>query len=193
MSPSKRPPEPYEWSGIPDVLGYIRGARVWKIEDTSDGPLLRSVVRPVFWVPGKPVEAHCEPFGPGGRGLVISSFGGVRHVEHVAPCQQPPQPECRCGVWGTYDYMKVDAWQTNRWRPGRRNNSLVDGRLVGGAIQAWGRVVEGGVGFRAQFAQPIVLSYQGFWGKKGRGMVEQLAERYDLPISDRLPTFDKPE
>lgn len=186
MSPSRPQPEPFLWSGIPDVLGYIRGARVWAIREVDDEPRLFSVVRNVRWVPGEEVVASCDPQGPGG---IIVTRDGVRRYE---PCEQSPQPECRCGIWGVYDYRKVDY--ARHWRPGRTAQSWgINARLVGGGVEAHGRVVEGQVGFRAQFARPIVLSYAGGWSKKWRGLVERLAIAYDLPIADGMPTFDKPE
>ena len=185
MSPSKPRPDPYVWSGIPDVLGYIRGARIWRIKEVDGAPRLLSVVRDLIWQPGEQVAAECLPYGPGGS--VITPPG----MPFFLPCKESPQPKCRCGVWGTYDYQATDHYR--HWKPGRDPNQTLGGRLVGGGIEAHGRVVEGRIGFRAQFARPIVLSYSGGWGKKWRTLVERVAIAYDLPIADQMPTFDKPE
>lgn len=180
--PRKSQPAPeHEWSGTPDLIGHIEGARVWRLN--KDGDRLLSVVRDIIWEPGGRLESECLPQGAGG----LQYKGG----QWATPCETPPQPACRCGLWGVYDFNETD--QRSAWKPGRRSRWTGDAKtaFIGGAIQGWGRVVEGRIGFRAQYARILLLTRQGYEDEPQ--VIEKLAEIYQAPIVDRMPTFKKPE
>lgn len=177
-----RIPAPYQWDDTPDVLGKIEGARVWRIGEHG----LVSVVRGVLWKPGETLEARCLWIGPGPAPRPPRLL-----VEGYRPCAQVPQPDCSCGIWGAYDYRKVQV--AVHWRPGKvMPIGEPPPRLIGGAIAAHGRVVEGKIGFRAQYANVTMLSYEGF-SKDERSIVDELAEKYAVPVVSHMPKFKKPE
>lgn len=86
---------------------------------------------------------------------------------------QAPEPWCSCGFWvlSTLDQLE--------------DHLTVMPHMVVGAVMGWGKVVQHGeVGWRAQYAKPLALLDLKM-GRKNRGLAQEVAKAYRLPIFER--------
>jgi hypothetical protein len=88
-----------------------------------------------------------------------------------------PQQGCGCGFWATYDpryYHHYMAYSTQLPDPDSRgcSNRWVPGTATQGSIKAFGRVILGTKGFRAE-----KVEIEALWGKGGK----RAAEFYGVP------------
>jgi hypothetical protein len=119
---------------IPDHVSPVVGYRVWYRDATGR---LRSGTGEE-WLPGRALAAKCL------MGMV--GFGGFRFPGIAANCpiqdHESPADGCSCGVYAAKNYAQL------------QNMIGVAGHEVRGEVYLWGRVVEHGAGYRAQFAYP---------------------------------------
>lgn len=130
----------------PHVKGKVLGFRAWSL----DGYQLTSVaIQSSAWKIGAN-EATCRrsavglPFFPPGY---LQSLG-LPEPEPTPPPErhEAPQHGCECGLY---------AYHAPFWSMAPEG----DGVSVYGAVLAWGRVQVHHDGFRAQYAEPVVLAY----------------------------------
>jgi hypothetical protein len=134
-------PMPAPLAPEPDRLtGKIIGYRGW----TLDGYRLRSANHHQhggFWNIG-PNRAECRIEA---RRAFLGSTG--RPVDAAPAGHAAPHRDCECGLYAYFDVR-------------RENNPHGFGpELVWGAVAAWGRVEVHASGFRAEYAEPVVLGY----------------------------------
>lgn len=99
--------------------------------------------------------------------------GGARPAKCFAiRGHEAPHSDCRCGYAGLYalpDEPDLPAPET-----------------VWGAVVAWGRIVEGERGFRAQFARPVaLLDCENPLDRRKVRRVARAAESYEIPLLER--------
>ena len=114
----------------------VRGWRAWTVTETAGGLRLGSVLFDHVWLPGEPAAAACrrdeDPF-----------------AAKVGP-HEVGSSDCRCGFYAACD--PVDALS---YLHGRNEPATVC-RILG-EVALWGRVLEGGAGWRATLAYPVHL------------------------------------
>jgi hypothetical protein len=125
---------------IPDHVSPIVGYRVWYRDATGR---LRSM-NGEEWLPGLALAAKCLVGMVGFGGFRIPDIANRPIQDHEAPADG-----CACGVYAAKSYEQLQGMIG------------VAGNEVRGEVYLWGRVVEHGAGYRAQFAYPknFVLQY----------------------------------
>ena len=113
------------------VADPIRGWRTWRIED--EGQLFGSTGR--LWTPGTNTAA-CH----GDHGVVLRVLDDMFAAEGIKIPDHQVEPWCTCGFYAH--------------KSPNRATGIYD---VGGVIEAWGRVLLGETGFRAQYAKIVAL------------------------------------
>lgn len=148
----KSRPEPVKRTG--KALGF----RSWKLEGYS----LKSANEHFGgWKVDEPTEAVCK--GGGGAaslrwlqqvyGLTPNQlrthYGINVPDEEPPPTHDAPHPDCQCGLYALHapEFM-------SRWHQG-------EPLMVHGAVLGWGRMEVHHEGFRAQYAQPVMLTFDG--------------------------------
>lgn len=144
---------------VPDVAGPIIGYRCW--HTTSRLPLLLSNFNAELWRPGDVLQALCH-----------KQFD--RGPNHHSPIR-----DCTCGIYAYSDpYQAAMDWATSDCSTGHTDCPVCDERasrlVIAGRIEAWGRVVPGTEGFRAQYAR-ISAIFQS-------PLAERVAEIYGVPV-----------
>lgn len=137
-----------------------------------------------FWGRGTN-EAKCEAGGArsqilGGGGLWSSGWTFYDEPKVKKP-HHAPENGCTCGLHAYHEVTVSDG-------PGPFAGEALQ---VVGAIQAWGRMEVHSNGFRAQYAEVVVLGYNENWPLKAIELVKELARSYEVdcvPIG-RLQAF----
>lgn len=115
-------------AAAPDYAAPVIGWRTWLVDDSGPEARLSSVVRDSAWPVGEPILAAC-------------TWGSISHP--------PPGRGCRCGIHAARDVAEA-AFHAEL--------PSVAGMPLGiGLVALWGRVVEGGAGWRASAAYPESL------------------------------------
>lgn len=118
---------------------------------------LRSMSRNHRWEAGKNV-AECRP-----RQTLADHASYRRHTA--------PREECECGFYGWHEVEELDPR---------------DGTRVLGAFRAWGRIAVHNDGFRAQYAEPVVLSIpEATMTISQVHRMDRVAREYGLPLVRR--------
>lgn len=160
------------------VIGY----RSWKL--TDEGVLCASGFKPEPWSPGV-FEATCKKHEYAAWQWE-NTYGGLHHAHYARllredvpqrPSGEPethvvPDHDCSCGIHARHD---LPDW-----------NGSDD--FVFGAVSAWGRVEVHADGFRAQYAQPVVLSYGPESTVRMLRRIEEYGRKHGLKVvpSDQL-------
>jgi len=123
---------PFEHQMVP---GTLRGFRSWRVDPM--GFQLQATNWPVVWHPGELV-AECQTDRL--RLLAMASLISydVQIDPHVAPVKG-----CTCGIYATHE-------------PGSRDTT----GIILGSIKAYGRIILGTEGFRAEKAQIEALAFR---------------------------------
>lgn len=129
------------------LTSKIIGYRGW----TLDGYKLRSANHQQhggFWNIG-PNKAQCRIEA---RRAFLSQgspwmLGALDVGQHAPPDHDAPHPDCECGLYAYFDVHREN------------NPHGFDTDLIWGAVAAWGRVEVHSSGFRAEYAEPVVLAY----------------------------------
>lgn len=138
---------------VPDAIGSIVGWRTWRLlmPQPRNGLLLQSVHTPTFWFPESVHEAEC---------LVERSL-------HPAP-----SGDCTCGFYSLKNTDFIDDPYTN---VAGMNYSHME---IMGEVEIWGRIIEGEIGYRSQFAK--IKSFSVSAG--GYAVYAPHLEKYNVPI-----------
>jgi hypothetical protein len=116
----------------PDLIEPIIGWRVWRISHRHNETRLASLVYRAEWPVREPLHARCG----------APSLGwGLSRRRHEAPSSH-----CACGLHGAR--WELLSREIRRDLLGRKP------RFVIGEVALWGTVVEGDLGWRAEFAYP---------------------------------------
>lgn len=178
---------------IPDGIEPLIGYRGWKVREVDGKPMLKAVSYEEYWPPGNvAAEAICSGRQPRAEitlhEIPEEDFANcAREIEELIQSwseqwsdpHEPPNESCRCGL-----YARLDR------------DEVVDGEVTG-QIEAWGKIVKGAYGFRAQYARIKGLylrgASHGFFGAFGNedeviearmAAIQPIADHYGVPILD---------
>ena len=177
---------------IPDGIEPLVGYRGWKVREVDGKPMLRAVTYDEFWPPGKvAAEALCSGRSPRTEitlhEIPAEDFAECERqitelvkkwAENWSDPHEPPNENCRCGLYA----------RLNR-------DEIADGE-VAGRIEAWGKIVKGPYGFRAQYARITGLYLRAHRGwftfdeenddalEARRAVLQPIADLYEVPILD---------
>lgn len=148
----------YNWHNsieIPDSIEPILAYRVWPVQ--PDNPLtLTSIATETQWPDEGPLKAQC---------LIHRVSFYMAEQKHTAPAKA-----CTCGIWALKDYHDVYSVTFNGYPK------------VFGMVFLWGRVIEGDVGYRAEFAKPAVFVKRHPPKVKKTSNLDDIAAKYNVPI-----------
>jgi hypothetical protein len=164
----------------PMVAGSLRGYRSWELRAQLEPTFLSrlfgrsprvgtvelgSVTMSYTWTPGQNV-AQCLA----SRGLRPNAHGTTGG---------PPQAKCSCGFYALYDPYHAGEW---------------DNEGVIGSIKAYGRIVIGTRGFRAEKVHLEALCLtpnhcHAYYAKARRKAVKKAASIYGVPFFSGLETM----
>jgi hypothetical protein len=142
---------------VPDAITPVTGFRSWAMGlGQLWSPRCPDKVR---WPRLEPLHATCRRHG---------ALGFLRPGDST---HDAPAPDCRCGIYGTFDPWGVDlSEQRHPWT------------LVVGRVEAWGRVVLGDKGFRAAAARPLQLYSLPSYDDRTMRTLHSTAQAYGIPV-----------
>jgi len=148
------------------VPGVLRGYRQWRV--APDGLLACNF--PVRWDRGINTAIH---FGGGyvySDGTTSTHRGAGNFFRDRFPDErEAPVKGCTCGFYALHDPRDISTGPAG-W--------------VGGSIKAYGRVILGDLGFKAQYAE--IESLTSYWGPSD--LTDQLRAWYPgVPVFDTAP------
>jgi hypothetical protein len=120
----------HPWTDETTSIEAIQGWRLWQVVpwERSQHRLAAWSLADLVW----PAHERCE-----------STCLRVRETGHLAP-----QPRCGCGLYAFRSRSLAEAALASEMRPGT---------VALGRVSLWGRVVEHGSGWRAQYGYPYEL------------------------------------
>lgn len=127
-----------------DLQRKVIGFRGWKVSRDDGGLVLESTGVDGRWEPG-PNEAKCqvEDNPRGGAGWVTLGWQTAQGSPWYERFHQAPNPDCVCGLYAMHKQPDVARW--------------AGGDRVEGVVQAWGNIEVHADGFRAQYAEIVLL------------------------------------
>jgi hypothetical protein len=146
------------------VPGTLRGYRAWTMNRYSGK--LRSVSMAYTWDPGSHRPAACYYHA---QSVVISL---AEEVPIWKPAHPAPAARCSCGYYATYDLHNLYAFRS--W------HQMNISSIVIGTVKAYGSVVLGTIGFRAEYMEIEALARSG-------SLVAEKAAAYGVPT---VPSFE---
>ena len=178
---------------IPDGVTPLVGWRGWAVD--PEKMLLTGAVHQEPWPPGEVSAAICAMKRP----------KVVTHLHNIPP-------EHFHAARAAIDEL-VEAWAAVWWNPhdvpdpdctcglyAKLRRGEVDSGIVKGRIEAWGRIVKGADGFRAEYAKitGLLVNEGAMLGPIRRSnhaeLVHRLAEVYGVPVLDdedrRIPVHE---
>lgn len=155
---------------IPDAIGTAVGYRLFRLRPFRPFPgygptSLWSLCHPWAWRP-QDNDATCTY-----RDGVFCPCESCRRVHQGN--DPVPGVNCACGLYASFDPPRVRAEYGGR---GWLDSPAV---VVGGVVEAWGRILVGRLGFRAQHARVVGLSLDRV---PERLTVAAVAEHYGVPL-----------
>jgi hypothetical protein len=129
----------------PDYCRPVVGWRLWSLAVVDGRTRLASHVSPSVWEPGRELVAECEV-----RRRAPLAPWRLRPTGHTAPAER-----CTCGVHAMAAIGFLNTYLPQANRPYSWMRPVV--RQAVGRVALWGRVVEGGRGWRAACAYPADL------------------------------------
>lgn len=152
----------YGNGGAKDLVpGTLRGYRAWAL--SGHYAELRSISVTYGWYPGSHPPAACLHYSQWVLPGTNSSYGESPHPA--------PAAVCTCGYYATYRLQDLSPYQS--WE------NLREASYVIGTVKAYGSVVLGTVGFRAQYMEIEALVRSG-------PRVTEKAAAYGVPT---VPSF----
>ena len=122
---------------VPDGIDPIVAWRYWRVDEKSGR--LRSLARDrTEWLPNAPFEARCRYERLDHTDARWRLVDGSFWKPHDSPGEA-----CRCGIYGATNLRAL------------RSHPLFGFRFtVAGEVLLWGKVIQGQLGYRAQYAYP---------------------------------------
>lgn len=140
------------FSELASVSGTIRGYRWWRINE-------RVRLESPYWAAGEwdPREnrARCLVAPPVPLAWVPQRFkvSAGDKPRHDTPI---PERTCGCGFYGLWD-LPDQGEPSYPWRVNPELSTAIPGNLVFGIAEAWGRVLLGREGWRAEFSRALAM------------------------------------
>ena len=159
------------------VPGTLRGYRAWYMGNplylgNGDVPLLRSVAVNFSWPPGETPHAGCTHTG------LLST---LCQAQHLAPVD-----DCSCGYYAAYQLTDLPLFKC-------QNDFGTDDAYVFGSVTAYGRVMLGTKGFRAEYMKIESFAGNGdfswladLYGVEHARDFEELLDKFPPPNVDEL-------
>jgi hypothetical protein len=159
--------EPEDFGPEP-VVGPIRGYRWWLVD--REGWLRSPWFGRTRWAP---------------EGTVATCLATGRWFRHRWDRRHPkgaPSRDCDCGLYGLHGVPQPEPGQA--LRPWRQSVSAIagEGRCAFGVAEAWGRVLLGTEGWRAEHARPIALYINPMSSMARAPSLKAMSERYAVPV-----------
>jgi hypothetical protein len=160
-------------------VGRYRGFRWWSA--AAEGVLESPWYSKHIWDPDSN-QATCWAFR---RGSIFSAYR-VRESDHEG--RGSPYRGCKCGFYGLHE-VPVEGDQKFAM-PWERDPTIFDlGTLVFGVAEAWGRILLGRHGWRAQYARAVALFLNPLVPLENTD-ADELSQHYPaLAIFPSLPTM----
>jgi hypothetical protein len=168
----------------PLVVGPLRGYRYWHAEWDAGRPVLRSLYHPTTWPTQGPLHATCEK-RPGTLVAWLRRwFASPRNETHPAP-----NGACECGI---YALNHFEAIEPRELLPQVAHQGL--DVYVLGVVLLWGRVVQHGQGYRAEYGRPLrLLATNPLARSNGiHTLLDAVATRYGIPLVNRVEELSAP-
>lgn len=172
-------PEPLRRTG--KALGF----RSWKLEGYK---LLSANPGYGDWKIGEPTEATCRTSGVGltlaqAQHAIFNFAKTPNQIRQEAGMpetgHEAPHPDCQCGLYALHapEFM-------SRWHSG-------EPLMVHGAVLGWGRMEVHAEGWRAQYAQPVMLAFDGDQQSYNHCQrVRAMGDELGLPVAE-WPDFER--
>jgi hypothetical protein len=143
----------------------FRAFRAW----TLDGYRLRSA-NPAggYWTAGvNHAECRRSSYAPSPLQMpwAVPAGGSRPSATHEAP-----DPKCHCGLYAWYEPRRLARFMAG------------DAELVYGVVLAWGRVEVHADGFRAEYAEPALLSYSESQSYRHVRRVQAIGSELGIPV-----------
>ena len=178
-------PMPVAESAAQLVVGPLRGYRYWHAEWEDGQAVLRSVYHATVWPPQGPLHAACERH-PSLLGIWLRRLALSPPPEtHRAPCGT-----CECGVYALTRFDAIEPRDLLPAETGERTEDI----FVLGVVLLWGRVVQHGHGYRAEYGRPVRLLTTPTLGRTGGipSLLDAVATRYGIPLVTRIEELSVP-
>lgn len=144
----------------------------------GEHPMIPGVVHGVR---GWRVDEHSLLRGTGyGYQMPWSPDGEATSAHCLSESHRAPDPECSCGLYALHPSVL-----------GSRPSHMAEGVAYFGVVEAWGRMELHAMGFRAQYARPLVIFEPAFHlvGLEELATVASVSKRYDAEIAS-APRFE---
>ena len=176
-------PMPETESATPLVVGPLRGYRYWHAKWDGGQPVLRSLYHTTIWPAQGPLHASCEKR----LGTVVAWMRRL-FTSQPEETHRAPSGTCECGI---YALTNFEAIERGELLPQACHPSL--DVYVLGAVLLWGRVVQHGQGYRAEYGRPLRLLTTPPLSSNGiRSLLDAIATRYDLSLVTRVEELSAP-
>jgi hypothetical protein len=156
-------------TAAPDYVRPVLGWRLWSLAAVEGRTRLVSHVSPSVWEPGLELVATCEA-----RRRDVRRPWSLHPTGHAAPAAR-----CTCGVHAVGRIGLLSTYLPQPNRPYSWMRPVC--RQAVGLVSLWGRVVEGGRGWRASHAYPAELWVPGI---DGNGAEIRDADAVALDLAD---------
>jgi hypothetical protein len=176
---------PANHAAAPLVVGPLRGYRYWCAEWEEGQPVLRSLYHSTRWPVQGPLHATCEKRP--------STFGAwIRHLVSSQPEETHAAPAgvCNCGI---YALTQWDAIEPQALLPPVCHHPGLE-RYVFGLVLLWGRVIQHGHGYRAEYARPLRLLTTSLRARSDgiRSLLDAVTTCYGIPLVTRVEELSAP-
>ena len=153
--------------------------RAWDVlEVTMAGEPVRDVMLSRFIPEEPPLVTELQVFSPKGIRYPPERFE-AKCWDRARPPHIAPDPNCSCGVYALKSKENFAPTSSGVPRIDFRGRALVHIENVLGEVYLWGRVIEAGGGYRAQYAYPKKLYLP---GEAPKGVADSLRRTYRVPV-----------
>jgi hypothetical protein len=129
---------------IPDLVEPIVGWRTWNAQSHQGNIFLGSLVWSELWHPGRRMGAECIGEARTTRGRCCGKY-----FTSELPVN------CTCGIYAYRTYKELIEQRPCDQEFYRK--PLWKSRVIHGEVNLWGRVIQGKLAYRAQYAYPKQL------------------------------------
>jgi hypothetical protein len=141
------------FSELATIQGTIRGYRWWRLNE-------RAHLESPYWLGDDwdPRENRAACLYTPSPWMMPLAITRRLRTSWVSPHDSPaPERECACGFYGLWDLPTGDVEGGYQWRSAPAVSTAAVGRIVFGIAEAWGRILLGSEGWRAELCRPLAL------------------------------------